>query len=110
MSRIDAKRGSASRMNYRLTTKCGICHKDTLAQFACVKCGMTLCESHVVKDEAGITYCPFCAAGRSPETAKLLKILAVLGAILLIILEMASPQLIRAIRKFIESMRRGERR
>ena len=97
-------------MTYRLTTKCGICHRDTLAQFACVKCGMTLCQSHVVRDEASISYCPYCAAGRSPEIARMLKVLAILGAIIIALLEIASPQLVRAIRKFIESMRKGGRR
>lgn len=93
-------------MTYRFSTKCGICHRDTQAQFACTKCGMTLCSRHVVRDEAGIPYCPYCASGRSPETAKLLKLLAIVGLVLLALLEMAAPQVVKAVRKFIESLKR----
>lgn len=96
-------------MIYRFSTKCGICHRDTLAQIACLKCGMTLCSEHVTRDEANLPHCPYCAAGRSPEMARLFKILAILGALLLFLLEAAGPQLIKALERLIESLRKRRR-
>lgn len=93
---------------YRLSIRCGMCQKETLAQFACVKCGMTLCREHMVRDEASVPLCPFCAAGRSPELARLLKALAILGVIALAILEVASPQLIRAMKRLVEALKRRD--